>query len=212
MGPNWRADPISSPICSARQCKIVIVFHYCTWRPHILGLTVKACWASGFHSSLTEGRRLHISATLISLLLCQAQPHKPPPSLSACGGCLTHQRNNAHHSTDVFNWQLEPINAEASSHGYGTIKYICAYSWMKIHFQQDLWEKCGNCVCRGPLSGADVWRLTHRTLLLLDQGLLKVWYSPGKDIISRLWTSDLAYLTSGYASIVYTHFLLFSLP
>lgn len=47
---------------------------------------------------------------------------------------------------------------------------------------------------------ADVWRLTHRTLLLL-----KARYSPWEVLISRLWINDLAYWTSGCASIIYTH-------
>lgn len=217
-GSNWGGELMrSSPVCSAHQWMIVIAFHYYIWRPR--GLAVKVCWASPASSRPSQrGRTLLDFQHFTSLQLCcitspfSSAKHShinPHPSLSSCGGCLTHQRNNAHHSTNVFNWQLEPINAEASSHGYGTVKYICAYSWMKIHFQQDLYEKCGNSVCHRPFSHADVWRLTHRTLPLPAPGLLQAWYSPWEVIISRLWKptgNELAYLTSGYASSIYTTF------
>lgn len=132
---------------------MIIVSHYWIWTSQMFGHTVKVCSFSWSPSRPPTKRQelavfpaLHITAALlyhISLLLCQVQPHKPPPDPSSCGGSDSPiLLNNAHHWTDAFNWQLEPINTEASSHGYGTIQYICAYSWMKLHFQQDsqLWK------------------------------------------------------------------------
>lgn len=53
-----------------------------------------------------------------------------------------------------------PLMPKASSHGYGTIKYICAYSWMKVRFQQDfLREMWKLCVFGGWLTVRCCWRL-----------------------------------------------------
>lgn len=98
----------------------------------------------------------HVPAALLShssLHLCQAQPHNPPPpshppnpaSPPAVALWLTHGTMptiQLMYLIDSWN----PLMPNASSHGYGTIKYICAYSWMKVRFQQDflreMWKLC----------------------------------------------------------------------
>lgn len=130
---------------------IVIVFHYYIWRAHILGLPVKVCWADLASSRpLAEGRELQVPAALLyhsSLHLCQAQPHKSPSPASppAVALWLTHGTMPTIQLMYLNDsWNL--LMPKASSHGYGTIKYICEYSWMKVRFQQDflreIWKLC----------------------------------------------------------------------
>lgn len=126
-------------------------------------LQKSSCSFFGSHSSPQKRQGLNVFPTLncccnlllvyhISLLLCQVQPHNPPAS----GASLTHQSDRTmptiEFSMGVFNWQLESINAVASSHGYSTINYIRTYSWMKIHFQLDSRWKHGQTLSLSPYS------------------------------------------------------------
>lgn len=79
---SWADEELSNLFCAWLLLFSVIIFGDLPF-----WASVKV-WVSGFLSSLTEGQELagfpalHIAATLlyhISLLLCQAQPHKPPP-------------------------------------------------------------------------------------------------------------------------------------
>lgn len=115
---------------------MIIVSYYWIWNSRMFDLTVKVCCLSPAPPRPPKKRQelavfpaLNITAALlyhISLLLCQVQPQKPPthPLLLRWLSDSPILLNNAYHWTNAFNWQLEPINTEASSQGYGATQYI----------------------------------------------------------------------------------------
>lgn len=150
--PQQLLNPISTVGPSSSWCgclsMIVIVSCYCIWDPYIFSLL---SFSGSFSSPHKEAGTCCISSTLLQRC-CITTPsssakysHINPPPRPLVPQWLFDSPilpNKAHHWTNAFNWQLEPINTEASSHGYDTIQYICAYSWMKNTFSAGfvLWK------------------------------------------------------------------------
>lgn len=188
----------------------------------MFGLAIKACSFSSSPSRPPTKRQelavfpaVNITAALlyhISLLLCQVQPHKPPPAPPPAVA-LTHQSYWTMPTIELMplidSWNLlilKPVAMVTAQ--YDT--YVHIHEWKYIFSR--ICERTVESLCVTGLWSS--WK-TLETCRCLEAdshvrlpfpGPLHEWYLPWEVIISRSWTNELTYFTSGNALNISPHF------